>query len=889
MMPSMAGIDDIKDEPVNDIAAGLRLVYKHPKIDFAKLRLACPYVGGELSGLDTDQLAETLDVIDLLVTNDRSLANWLHARSDGRGTDVVISSLAREEKALESVAREIWFRDLDNCGLVKDIGTMASCGLVKLTCYPEVVRNSNTSQHEIVIDQARNTRYLGGYLHSLTSISADGFACRFAIPEIWDEYDCLSLRTELFTLPCIVIGTRITATAKGDESSLIDLPAEDSIIEPYLVLAFPENYRLQPLIAVNQLGKTVRIAKQLWDKTQIEQVICRQLDDPIAQQRIKENFAWLEELVSTCSGTPSDVGKIANRLTEWLVNKPAVQLQKQESLLGMLSAVDLTKTSLDSYSSAAILLHVLLRLSLISGESSSTGLRVTLCLSHNPPGENQIISQRILTDEGHFSYVEIRGEDGQIYPLVGEGDLVWTNNPITRMPVELYYTGIEHELRPPAGRIYKVLPAYSDFPDIGGVIWGNLVSPFAVVSVGEMEETFTSDLLEMVATVIELEDRPTRTANFPDPWPYNVSKTMKSVVANPNIRYLLILGETEYCVETIERIGSKSAIDAIPDDIHMFIPETLVQAFRQQVLGVMCLQGSVFQNALLWKRLHVLLSQGLQQLGELPDRSCGEGLHVMRNIHRMGESEQHQISDLIGQYVQRINKSRDEKIDAAELRARTARRSQAGLIAMILQHGERKGPDSHGRTYADLLSYRAIIKDITSDLVLPGVTIEQVDSFFQSQWLSPGGLFHTRLTESFGLNQIDNCISRIIETIREGTVSRSVIMTVSHPRIDRKRPLGVNTIHFSFRQLAEKRYQLIGAFEWRTVETLYALPYSMYTTCCFQRFITDECQRLIGETHEISYGEAIFLALNLHVYVDDLNYDIVELILDRAMQSTTNS
>lgn len=862
------------DSPMNEY----RVAYWHPLLDAQKLSNIFPYIERGVERLSNDQLSEIIEVLAMIIDHDAAFENWLSIQQEiSRSSRSYSSAInAKQKQKMTPLLNQILSSQLDNCSF-SGFDELSENSLVKIEGYINVPRDSKSLKLNIIHSDLSQQRFLLAHIYRT---GKDGLPCLLSMDRTWDDQESLSLKGFLFLIPCIVVG-KVRKWAEFNLEEKLPLSTSTYALEPYFIFVLPENHRSRYKIFPHQIDEIIYESKQLLSDEQLARWYKRK-GNAYATDLVQRNLHLLNKTVEICGVSQSQKGLIQG-LQNFFKDKHPVLYAQPLSIIEIISTIDLSIHSLDSINASILILHLLFRLSLESQQIQPLLKNTTVCLCL---GRKRDVDG-YFKDEGESVYFEIQNQDetnffdSVNFPV--EMDL------IDRHSLDLYVMVNETTINLP-NRIYKTLLKSKELPDIGGVTWGNTLSSLAIVVVGTLNENLFHELLERVSAIIELEDRPTRTANMPDPWPYNLSKTMKTVTANPNVRYLIIVGETRFCAETTSFLKDKQSIDAIPDTIHIFIPNALVSLFRNQILQSVCLDGRLDEDTILHKRLQRILKTSYLQRTEMSDVSCLPlSIDIANDLTSRNETPTGGIETLIEHFLHEFNKLSGEKVNESELVAQTAKRAQPGLISVVLKYGEQKGPDSHGRFYKDLLSYRATIKDVTSDLILPGANEKQVEKFFRGEWLSSGGLFFSRLTESFGADQIEGCISRIVKTIKDNTVSRSIIMSVSHPNIDQKNPLGVNTIHFSFRQLASKRYQVIGAFEWRTVETLYALPYSMYTTCCFTKFIVDECRRRIGKEYELLYGESIFLALNLHVYLDDLNYDITRLIIEDSLAALTNN
>ena len=865
------------------------LIYTHPTLEtrLGDLALCCEYAIDRAEPLNVDQLCEVMECIDLLVRNDAAISQWLRIYKESvKGSDQRrLQLLEISLKQLSALAQPLWGNELDNCAFVpipfstKEIPTPA---LLKTVGYLNIPRDEDGAPH-ILETKGTGERFLVGYLS--TAFPWQGvdpsLVCLVTLDQNWEQEDILNLKTVCYAIPVFLTGRSVqvdTSDYKGHSQALRSLrKAGGKGIIPYFLLKVPEEHRLAHLIVEYQLEDIIWKSKLDILKDYPKELLAHAQEVSASDQRL---YQLLASNAETYQGSLE--GAIACRTTEELVayltsffsQERVNSVARIEKPLWVLERFPLGTQSFDSKIVCVFVLNLLLKLSLLHEVSYLQGAKVGVCLVRQDT-ETGLFS---CDDEGDFVFLSV--QSGSASCVIAP----FATKPLTivaRRMVSLY---VPFGKRVPGDEraLFKYVIAQEDIPDIAGVWWGNMVASVAMLSVGAVELEIKDAYLDSVAAIIELEDRPSKTANLPDPWPYNLSKVLRVIEVNPNVRYLIVIAEEQYCAETLERIEHRRVLQS---SIHRLIADDLVIGFKQQILHTLTLQRTTLK--------HLLCSIGREiQKAYLEDMDaawketgCLETDHFA-NVAKSASISVPSLNKLVDIYIQEYVRT-GRVLTSVELVADTVKTAYPGILATILKYGEDKGPDSLQRMYKDVFSHRIVIKHTDKDLVTVGLTEREVEGYYQQEWLDAKGLFNTRLRESFGIDQIDKAIGLIVSTIEAGLITRSVILNVHHPSLDRRRPLGLNEIYFAFRPLSDKQCMIVGTFVWRSVEALFGLPYSIYASCRFQRFIVEACNARLRTEYRVVCGETIYMSLNLHLYQDDLNREIAGKIIQDALDDLT--
>jgi thymidylate synthase len=111
-----------------------------------------------------------------------------------------------------------------------------------------------------------------------------------------------------------------------------------------------------------------------------------------------------------------------------------------------------------------------------------------------------------------------------------------------------------------------------------------------------------------------------------------------------------------------------------------------------------------------------------------------------------------------------------------------------------------------------------------------------------------------------------------------------LIINVYHPVLDQKDVLGLNTIHFSLSRDEDhsSNWFLHCSVVMRTIDVLSGLPYDIYAVCRFARYVARRAEEMLPPTTRLTAQHVMILALNLHLYCDELNLGIARRIAENG-------
>ena len=854
-----------------DIIGETQLTYIDPALERRQrdLLLCCDFMACQPCTLSADQLAEALECIDLLISHDAALLNWLERDIQYQKAERIQegSKILPDAIDFDWIFKECFQNELDNCELlpISQPKQFASGQLVRTIAFLDIPRDTDGLPYHLRIESrvGKEESVWGtfwGNQQQVAPISARGIHCLLKMPETWTDEDVLNFKAKHYGIPVLVIGRWTPTEDISDISQYSDLAGGnfENIVQPYAILICPDEYRksqllfgfhLEEVIGQSKLELQVPFPQEDWPSTAVE------LYNEARQTIVKADS--VDEVVKYLNTLDERLG------VSW-ISSPDVQKPSEAWRAG--------KTNQTTF--YALVLNLLAKISLVDNPSLLRQTTATLHMS-------RLAGDDLQGDEGDYLHL-IMHKDGNDFLLdpcdkLSESDHI----AVTKLSVRLPVPDKIALLLPDTEDLYKNVIG----EELDATLQINPTSSLSLVSVGEVDKTIKDHFRDSVAAIIELEDRHTRTAKLPEPWQYNLRKVMEVVASNPNIRYLVALGEREFCDNTITYLEELNHPSEEKDLPRQYFPSNLVKHFRRQVKQVQVCEGDPRKEPRLYSDIRRLIRSSYQE---------------------QTNSNFHEVSCIIPSYSKPIEVSyepsrlqREEpllEVNSTEVVAETIAQAYPRVVESVRCFGKTKVlPDKYGRFYRELLSFRVIIEDSSTGFVPLGFDSDDLARNFQEQWLQTGGLFHDRMTGTAGFvdpntgepfDQIsEGIVPRIVGSVEKGIVSRSIILNVHHPARDRKSALGLNTVHLTVEKVSQDipRWLLHGSYIWRTVDVLFGLPYNIYAAAQFLNYIVDRCNKELDEDtrYGLSAGKVIIVALNLHLYEGTLDQEISRRIVEQ--------
>jgi len=399
----------------------------------------------------------------------------------------------------------------------------------------------------------------------------------------------------------------------------------------------------------------------------------------------------------------------------------------------------------------------------------------------------------------------------------------------------------------------------------------NFSSPILLVNIGL---TLREDIFfqETCAKLIYLDNRATIGGGLPDSWQVNISKIMKYVCYNPNIRTIIFIGNVTQIPKTW------NFCDRILNPEENFI----------EIKNLLNLSHfGIFQKQIkkIWK---------FDDEKDVKQRI----LEILSPEMKSEYVEYHKASDLKinpGEYYSNQERILERKLEYRNLSYKD------GIICKNLQYAyptvvelmrslsdDLIVEDQNNQSMKELISFKIILETVANpEIPLYFLKTNEQENFreYYNKNFKEKHLFGKRIFDyNDGFNQYKIQLEYIKKSIENKTATRRSNIIISSPEIDwgdsTDYILGLLSISILPR-LFDDEWKINFVFNWRTVEVLVGFPYSLYGSCRFAEDFVDELKKLL-RNEKISIGSLTYNAISLHFFVEEFNKEIAKNIIDQV-------
>lgn len=352
-------------------------------------------------------------------------------------------------------------------------------------------------------------------------------------------------------------------------------------------------------------------------------------------------------------------------------------------------------------------------------------------------------------------------------------------------------------------------------------------------------------------------------------WSGAVIPAVQAVLANPNARVVMILGDEATARRTITMLTQ--LVDLSDDDWRVTRRLGLTPPVLREFLGrgitvrVVSPAGEAFLD---------LVQQLL--LGSGPEvGAAGEPRAVA------AEAEQRARFSILA--------PRDTALsDLDGMRVTTLADAYPRVIHLLRSASLNRHSDFMRREFVELTAFKVAISHPTVDPI-PDYWSDDADelrAYHNQQFRSPTGLFGSRLqTWGDGESQITKAVAATVDALTSGVASRRILFAVPRPSDDWRSPVGLISASVLPRIHGDQR-RLDFLWMWRTVEALVGFPFSAYGSIHESTFLLDKVNaalRARGEREAIC-GELIYFAASLHFFHGSGDAEIARTVVRDAIR-----
>jgi diguanylate cyclase (GGDEF)-like protein len=398
-----------------------------------------------------------------------------------------------------------------------------------------------------------------------------------------------------------------------------------------------------------------------------------------------------------------------------------------------------------------------------------------------------------------------------------------------------------------------------------------LMSPCLLMPIGDEAIAGVQSYRRFAASVVEIDDRPVVGGGLPDFWQSNLARVIRACLLNPNIRYILAIGNTDNAAQTFQRL------QMTPEDWGPHLPNLARRlSLSYEHLDVFRRRGIALQSVDSPREILLALLRAYLALKSEPNYTpvsvdLAEESRHRRRLHASQPANIYRLSGEDG------------------LRAKSLADAYPQAIQLLRTSSIEPQTEPTGRKFREFPSFKLILTEPFSDEV-PDYWADEVESlrnYVQFNFDSEKSLFGSRLKQLGGagpasIQQV--ALTTTVAAIKDKRPTRRVLLPISLSADRPDQPLGLTAIQVLPR-LREGRWHLDFQWVWRTVEALVGFPFSAYGSISWSRSFHEELRALLtqetGSAH-VALGQLTYVALSFHMFLDVGDVEIARAIIQDA-------
>lgn len=388
------------------------------------------------------------------------------------------------------------------------------------------------------------------------------------------------------------------------------------------------------------------------------------------------------------------------------------------------------------------------------------------------------------------------------------------------------------------------------------------------VGLSERPASFNGEVLpsDLFDQIILVDERPMSGGGLPDFWQPAIAQVFAVLGKHNGEAHVIVWGTTARASETYVRLSSQK--DWSIDEISR-VAELSSESTRS-------LRQSIGSNLKLVDDPRSLVT------------TLFSTIPVSHSTQRDEEDSTTVTRPLRGDRLARPILSRDRLPLEDGVRCRNAAQAYP-IIIDVLRKGEhvRMSSDDAEQDLRELLGFKLILEQPLRDNV-PAYLEDhrnELSEYAERVLLNPQGLFRKSLEESGQFRSVSTHLANYLSAPAPARSTRRACLVIPHevPEGGEPRPMGLLNIWASPRVADEDRNLVDFVFVWRTVEAFIGLPYSLYgSTKLAEQLMSDIALTVpVSPNGKVpAVGELTYIALSLHMRVDEFHQRIAKRIVD---------
>ncbi|MBC3832416.1 diguanylate cyclase [Undibacterium amnicola] len=367
-----------------------------------------------------------------------------------------------------------------------------------------------------------------------------------------------------------------------------------------------------------------------------------------------------------------------------------------------------------------------------------------------------------------------------------------------------------------------------------------------------------------IDTVV-VDDRPKTGGGLPDFWQAGVANLISVVGNNSNFQNLVVIGNPENAPETIKRIKGEISINSGELSVVTALSRETVD---HSLDALRCSGAMLFAND--FEKIIDILYEASLRLKTWQTKEPEISRERPPKLKRKLDAEGLTLGTIDGVRC-------DSAAQAYPLVVEIMRTSN--LVATTY--------DDASQTLREIVGFKLVLENPIQDPI-PDYWADQKDAFegYAGSVLINSDSFISKKFHDDG--QFVAFISQLADycdpkNSRKST-RRAILVVENIVHDNQLRPLGLVSIWATPRH-HDGICSIEFCFSWRTVETLVGLPYSLFGSIRFSEFViknVGDLHKEMGIDVRVELGKLTYLALSLHMRVDEFHRRIAKQIADAA-------
>ncbi|WP_195838197.1 GGDEF domain-containing protein [Methylocystis rosea] len=395
------------------------------------------------------------------------------------------------------------------------------------------------------------------------------------------------------------------------------------------------------------------------------------------------------------------------------------------------------------------------------------------------------------------------------------------------------------------------------------------LSPCLLMPIGDAAIREAKTIGGFVAGLVEVDDRPVHGGGLPDFWQSNLGRIVRACLRNPNISWIIGIGEEDGASQTIGRLklSREAWNERLPD--------------LQRRLSINADHLGVFQNRGI--KFQLVSRGGSDLLAAAVACTASEDLGDPRNVPTVDldlEMARRRLA------VPPATASNQLSLEDG-LRCKTLADAYPQAIQLLRSSNEPPQTEPTRRTFREFPCFKLVLTEPFQETV-PDYWLKEkysIEEYVNRNFTWPEGLFGKRLVCSGDQTHAvrEHGVNAAVSAVKDRRPTRRIMLPVAtSDELDQ--PLGLSMIQVLPRE-RNGSWHLDFQWIWRTVEVLVGFPFSAIGSIRWSEdFFRSVKERLDADGHvdRLERGQLTYVALSFHMFLDVGDREIARAIVQDA-------